>query len=87
MECLRGKSKRELQDLNTDAPFPGRDDPPKFYWTPCVDGDILEETPSELYANNKFLSVPSLFGTTTNGKLLHTQPPRLTKTHGLTRRF
>lgn len=68
MECLRGKSMKKLQKINVSSAFPGRSWGPLFYWTPCVDGDFLEGVPSVLYEQNKFLSVPSLFGTCTNGQ-------------------
>lgn len=70
MSCLRGKSLADLQALNVGAPFPGREKSPHFYWTPCVDGEFLEDHPSALYSDNKFLKVPSLFGTSTNGKII-----------------
>ena len=67
MECLRGQSTKKLQKANVPSPFPGRKWGPLFYWTPCVDGDFLQDVPSVLYRENKFLNVPSLFGTCTNG--------------------
>lgn len=68
MGCLRGKSTKKLQKLNVEKPFPGRRYNALFYWTPCVDGEFLEDIPSVLFQEGRFLSVPSLIGTCTNGK-------------------
>lgn len=71
LDCLRGKTTEELQQANTPGPFPGRSSKPIFYWTPCVDGDFLEDLPSLLYDEGKFLEVPVLAGSCTNGKQWH----------------
>lgn len=68
MKCLRGKPTVTLQSLNVAMPFPGRSKNPLFYWTPCIDGDFLQDFPSVLYDEDRIVSVPSLFGTCTNGK-------------------
>ncbi|KAK7421898.1 hypothetical protein QQX98_001892 [Neonectria punicea] len=66
MSCLRGKSKKELQAINHSGPFTGRSGFPKFYWTPCTDGDFLRDTPYKLYEKGDFVKVPILFGSCTN---------------------
>ncbi|CAM1506603.1 Fc.00g062440.m01.CDS01 [Cosmosporella sp. VM-42] len=66
MKCLRDKSKRKLQDINRSAPFPGQLENPHFYWTPCIDGDFLQDYPYTLYKNGSFVKVPVLFGACTN---------------------
>lgn len=68
MNCLRGKSFKELQSANVPSPFPGRETSPLFYWTPCVDGDLLEDLPHVMYEQGKVLKVPVLSGSCTNGK-------------------
>lgn len=71
MACLRGKDVAVLQAANYAQPFPGRPDPPVplFYWTPCVDGDILRDLPYRLFEKGQFIDVPVMFGTSTNGAL------------------
>lgn len=69
MDCLRDKSSATLQSLNVAMPFPGRSTDPLFYWTPCVDGNFLQDLPSVLYEEGRFLHVPCLFGTCTNGEI------------------
>lgn len=68
MSCLRGKTKEKLQALNAPAPFQGRTHWPLWYWTPCVDGALLEDNPSAMYERGDFIDVPLLFGTCTNGE-------------------
>lgn len=70
MVCLRAADVAVLQAANRAQPFPGRPEPPMplFYWTPCVDGDFLRDLPYRLFASGQFVSVPMLFGTSTNGE-------------------
>jgi acetylcholinesterase len=67
MTCLRDMSTKDLQKLNFPSPFPGRENRPHFYWTPCIDGDFLEDSPAALFEAKSFVKVPLLFGTCTNG--------------------
>ena len=67
MACLRDMSTKDLQKVNVPSPFPDRTDRPLFYWTPCVDGDFLEDGPTALFNAQSFVKVPLLFGTCTNG--------------------
>ncbi|KAF3346109.1 Neuroligin-4 like protein [Verticillium longisporum] len=62
MKCLRGTSMGTLQRANDISPFPGRIHAPHFYWTPCVDGDLLVDYPSVLFKTGNFVQVPVLFG-------------------------
>ncbi|KAH8910697.1 alpha/beta-hydrolase [Coniochaeta sp. PMI_546] len=68
MSCLRGKDMATLQALNIAAAFPGRTAPPNplFYWTPCVDGDFIQDLPYVLFETGRFLKVPVMFGTDTD---------------------
>lgn len=68
MACLRDMTRDDLQKLNVPGPFPGRTGNPLFYWTPCVDGDLLRDSPTALFSSGKFLKVPLLFGTCTDGR-------------------
>ena len=68
VDCLRGQNVWDLQTLNTLAPFPGREEPPIFYWTPSVDGEFLTDLPYKSFELGKIVQVPVLFGTCTNGK-------------------
>lgn len=72
LACLRSQNVTTLQAANHAQHFPGRDDGPLlpiFYWTPCVDGDFLQDLPYRLMRNGRFLKVPILFGTNTDGML------------------
>ncbi|KAK4170113.1 lipase 1 [Cladorrhinum sp. PSN259] len=68
MACLRQKPPDVLQGANYAQPFPGKPGPPNpiFYFTPCIDGDILPDLPYQLFGAGKFIQVPMLFGTATN---------------------
>lgn len=64
LACLRALDTKTLQAQNVPSIFPGRTEPPLplFYWTPCIDGDFLQDLPYNLLAQGKFLDVPLLFG-------------------------
>ncbi|KAK4250430.1 Alpha/Beta hydrolase protein [Corynascus novoguineensis] len=65
MACLRSKEVATLQAANHAQPFPGRPDPPMplFYWTPCVDGQLLPDLPYRLFQKGQFIDVPMVLGT------------------------
>jgi carboxylesterase type B len=68
MACLRETDVSELQAANVASPFPGRAGRPTplFYWTPCVDGDLITDLPYALFQRGRFIRVPVLFGTDTD---------------------
>ncbi|KXX75229.1 Lipase 1 [Madurella mycetomatis] len=68
MACLRSKDVALLQAANHAQAFPGRLEPPMplFYWTPCVDGDLLRDLPYHMFKRGQYINVPLLFGTSTN---------------------
>ncbi|KAI0136623.1 carboxylesterase [Xylariales sp. AK1849] len=68
MGCLRGQSETALQATNVPSPFPGRPalPLPLFYWTPCIDGELLEDFPYVMYEHGHFIDVPIVFGTNTD---------------------
>lgn len=37
-----------------------------FYWTPCIDGNFIQESPYSLFEQGKFVKVPIIFGDDTN---------------------
>ncbi|TDZ53459.1 putative secreted lipase [Colletotrichum trifolii] len=63
LACLRSKDIKVLQDANHMSPFPGRQLNPHFYWTPCIDGELIRDYPYNLYDSGRFLKVPVLLGT------------------------
>lgn len=68
LACLRNLDTTTLQAQNVPSPFPGRTAAPVplFYWTPCIDGDFLQDLPYNLFAQGKFVRVPLLFGNDNN---------------------
>ncbi|KAK4230762.1 Alpha/Beta hydrolase protein [Podospora fimiseda] len=68
MACLRQKDGSVLQVANRAQPFPGKPGPPSpiFYFTPCIDGDILRDLPYRMFEAGQFIRVPMVFGTATN---------------------
>lgn len=64
MACLRALDTQTLQAQNAPSPFPGRTEAPlpHFYWTPCVDGDLIQDLPYNLFSQGRFVDVPLLFG-------------------------
>ncbi len=72
MACLRSKSTEVLQAANIPAPFPGGPamPTPLFFWTPCVDGDLVRDLPYLLFEKGHFVDVPVIMGSTTDGEFL-----------------
>ncbi|KAB5580454.1 Alpha/Beta hydrolase protein [Coniochaeta sp. 2T2.1] len=68
MACLRSQDMETLQSLNIALAFPGRTAPPNplFYWTPCIDGDFIQDLPDVLFETGRFLKMPVIFGTDTD---------------------
>ncbi|KAM7183538.1 Alpha/Beta hydrolase fold [Naviculisporaceae sp. PSN 640] len=68
LSCLRRQDVTLLQAANHAQPFPGRPDPPNplFYWTPCIDGDFLQDLPYRMFEDGRFIDVPVLAGTATD---------------------
>jgi acetylcholinesterase len=78
MTCLRGQDTTTLQAVNVASPFPGRPGPPTplFYWTPCVDGVLVEDLPYILLEEGKFVKLPIMFGFDTDGGSYQPRPGR-----------
>lgn len=72
MSCLRSKDVVTVQALNIAEAFPGKTAPPDplFYWTPCVDGNLIQDLPYVLFETGRFIKVPVMFGTDADGNLL-----------------
>ncbi|KAK4682519.1 hypothetical protein QC764_116880 [Podospora pseudoanserina] len=69
MDCLRNTDVKVLQEVANHAqPFPGKADPPLpvFYWTPCVDGELIQDFPYKLFKQGKNVKVPIMMGTASN---------------------
>ncbi|KAM7222352.1 Alpha/Beta hydrolase fold [Rhypophila decipiens] len=68
LACLRSQDVMLLQAANHAQPFPGRHGPPNplFYWTPCIDGDLLQDFPYRMFEDGRFIDVPLLAGTATD---------------------
>ncbi|KAH9902169.1 alpha/beta-hydrolase [Xylariomycetidae sp. FL2044] len=67
--CLRDQDTETLQGvINVPSAFPGRpaNPLPLFYWTPCVDGDLLRDLPYLMYQRGDFIDVPIIMGVTTD---------------------
>jgi len=62
ISCLRLQSVGTLQAANIASPYPGKTGNPIFYWTPTIDGDLLQDYPYRLLEQGKFVKVPILFG-------------------------
>ncbi|KAH6666303.1 triacylglycerol lipase-like protein [Halenospora varia] len=66
MACLRSKDIAVLQPANIASPYPGKITSPRFYWTPTVDGDFLQDYPYRLIEQGKFVRLPIMFGDDTD---------------------
>lgn len=62
LACLRLKDTATLQTANVKSPYPSRTTAPRFYWTPTVDGDFIQDYPSKMIEDGKFVKVPIMIG-------------------------
>ena len=60
--CLRSKSTATLQAANVPSPYPGQMGNPLFYWTPTIDGDLIQQYPYLAFEQGRFIRVPIIFG-------------------------
>jgi len=74
LACLRSKSATELQEKNTNIPYPGAAGSPIYMWNPVIDGDLLTELPYEAFTAGRFIKVPVIFGDDTNGGTIFAPP-------------
>lgn len=70
LKCLRSKTTEELQKANIPSPFPvgGSVLAPVWYWTPCIDGKLIQDKPLRMFKEGRFLSIPMVIGNNENGE-------------------
>ncbi|KIM32876.1 hypothetical protein M408DRAFT_62010, partial [Serendipita vermifera MAFF 305830] len=66
LKCLRNLDIGAFQAANVPMTLPGRNTSTLFAYTPCVDGDFLQDYAYRLLDSGKFMKVPVLFGDDTN---------------------
>jgi acetylcholinesterase len=64
MECLWSKDTETLQIANRASPYPGRGASPRFYWTPIIDGDFIQDYPYRMFEIGRFIKLPVVIGGT-----------------------
>lgn len=62
LKCLRSKDTATLQAADVASPYPGRTIAPQFYWTPTTDGDLIQDYPSTMFEDGRFVNVPLMIG-------------------------
>ncbi|KAH8831368.1 Alpha/Beta hydrolase protein [Flagelloscypha sp. PMI_526] len=62
MACLRALNTSVLQAANIAHPYDGRTGNPRFYYTPTIDGNLVQDHLYTLFQQGKFISVPLLLG-------------------------
>ncbi|KAJ3527196.1 hypothetical protein NM208_g10822 [Fusarium decemcellulare] len=67
LACMRSKTVKEIQDVNTNIAYPGGPAPPLYMWTPTIDGDLIPDVTYNLFEEGKFIKVPAIMGDDTNG--------------------
>lgn len=66
LECLRSLDIEAFQTANVPMSFPGRSTASLTAYSPCVDGDFIQDYPYRLLDSGRFLKVPVMFGDDTN---------------------
>lgn len=60
LACGRTKSIDTIQAANVNSPFPGRTNPPRWYFLPVIDGDFSRSYLYTAYLEGKFVRVPTM---------------------------
>ena len=67
LQCLRETPIETLASNNPNLPYPdGPGGLPNFMWSNTIDGTFTTDYTYNLFAEGKFIEVPSIFGSTTN---------------------
>ncbi|TVY73409.1 putative secreted lipase [Lachnellula suecica] len=66
LSCLRETELATLAKANLAYPYPGQTQAPLWPYSPCVDGVIIQDFPSRLYGQGKFVKVPLMIGDDTD---------------------
>lgn len=62
LACLRSNDTLTLQAANKPSAYPEANESSHAYFTPCVDGDLLQDYPILLFERGKFVRCPCVFG-------------------------
>ncbi|EKM56747.1 uncharacterized protein PHACADRAFT_207938 [Phanerochaete carnosa HHB-10118-sp] len=72
LACLRALDIAVLQNASVVISYPGRNNTPNYLYGAAVDGDLIPDIPYNLFAQGKFVDVPSVFGDDTNDGTIFT---------------
>lgn len=67
LACLRSIKASDVQAVNFNIPFPGGASPPLYLYQPTLDNDLIPDLTYKLYAEGKFIKIPTIHGDDTNG--------------------
>jgi carboxylesterase type B len=77
LACLRSLDTGALQRQSSPTAYPNATGSPAFYFSPAVDGDLIQDYPYLLFKQGKFIHVPIIFGDDTDeGTLFVTNADR-----------
>lgn len=80
LQCLRETPIETLSSNNPNLPYPdGPGGLPNYMWSNTIDGTFTTDYTYNLFAEGKFVKVPSIFGSTTNEGTVFT-PTNLSST-------
>ncbi|KAI8661321.1 Carboxylic ester hydrolase [Fusarium keratoplasticum] len=82
LACLRSKTVKEIQKVNSNIPYPGGSQAPLFMWTPTIDGDLIPDLTYKLFEDGKFIKVPAIVGDDTNGGTIFAPKAASTRAQG-----
>ncbi|KAI9147559.1 Pyrethroid hydrolase-like protein [Paramyrothecium foliicola] len=67
LQCLRGKTAREIQEKNYNIALPGGAIAPVYMWEPVIDGEFVSDYLYRSFREGRFIRVPTILGDTSNG--------------------
>ncbi|KAK0647760.1 putative secreted lipase [Lasiodiplodia hormozganensis] len=80
LACLRSLPVAALQAENIQTPLPGAQNPPLYMYSTTIDYDLVPDYTYKLFAEGRFIRVPTIFGDDTNEGTVFT--PKNTSTIG-----
>ncbi|KAI0148568.1 vacuolar triacylglycerol lipase [Xylariaceae sp. FL1272] len=68
LACLRNKTAEELQEVNTNIPYPDTTNTsaPLYMWNPVIDNDFIQYLTYTAFAKGSFVTIPLIVGDDTN---------------------
>lgn len=69
LQCMRSMSTERLQVNQGNIPYPGQSNNPLYMWSAVIDGDFIVDYTYRMFAEGRFVKVPTIAGYVTTHAL------------------